>query len=58
MAKEIGFSLLWAIVGGVIGFIIGTLLDSTAIFPIANIPYIGLFLGVLIGAFKDKIELL
>jgi len=58
MAKELGFSLLWGIVGGIIGFILATLLDSTGIFPIASLPQIGLFLGVLAGAFKDKLELL
>jgi len=58
MAKEMGFSLLWAIVGGIVGFIVGTLLDATGIFPIANIPQIGLFLGLLAGAFKDKLDLM
>ena len=53
---NLGTSILWAIVIGIVGFILGTLLNATAIFPIANIPQIGLFLGVLFGAFKDKLN--
>ena len=42
-----------AILYGIGFWVIATLLQDTAIFnAIANLPEIGLFLGVIIGAFK------
>jgi len=52
------FNFLWAVLGGIVFWILFTLLDSTSIFSaVANLPAIGLFLGVLVGGFKDKLNL-
>ena len=56
--KEFEFSLLGAIAGGIGLWFIATLLAATTIFPIANLPAIGLLLGVLAGGFKDKLNIL
>ena len=49
------FSLVNAIFGGIIIWIIATLLDSTAIFSaIANLPAIGLFVGFMFGGFYGE----
>lgn len=43
---------------GIFGFLLATILDATGIFGmIANIPTIGLFLGVCMGLFKDKLDI-
>jgi hypothetical protein len=44
-----------AIVFGIFGFILGTILGSVGIFPTLAWGQIGLLLGVFIGAFKDEI---
>jgi len=50
---KFAFDLKGAIIFGIVGWILATLLNSTAIFSaIANLPEIGLFLGVIFGAFK------
>ena len=55
---KIGFSLLWAVLGGIFGFVLATLLEDTSIFgAINNLPEIGLFVGFIAGGFKDKLEL-
>ena len=57
-ATDFKFSLLWAILGGIFGYVLATLLDSTAIFnAIANLPEIGIFIGFIAGGFKDKLNL-
>jgi len=48
--------LIWGIVGGVVGYVFGTLLGNMGIFPELQWANIFLFLGVLIGAFKDKLQ--
>ena len=54
MADKFQFDLKGAILFGILGWVLGSLLDATAIFnAIANIPAIGLFLGVLLGGFKS-----
>ena len=58
MADKLGFNRLGAIIFGILGWVLATLLDATGIFgAIANLPEIGLFIGVLAGGFKDKIGL-
>ena len=42
---------------GIVFWVLATLLQDTAIFAsIANLPEIGLFLGVLFGAFGKKLK--
>ena len=54
MADKFHFDLKGAILFGILGWVLGTLLDATTIFnAIANISAIGLFLGVLLGGFKS-----
>ena len=51
-----GFSLKTAFIGGILGWFLATLLAATAIFPIANLPQIGLFIGFIFGMFKDELK--
>ena len=54
--SDLKFSLLWAVLGGILGFVLATLLEDTAIFgAIPNLAEIGLFVGFLAGGFKDKL---
>lgn len=56
-SKGIGYYLAWGILGGIGGWLLGTILGATDIFSmVPNIPEIGLFLGFMVGAFKDKLE--
>jgi uncharacterized membrane protein len=55
--KDIGSKLAYGIFGGIVGYLLAIILDSTQIFSmIPALPEIGLFLGVMVGAFKDKFE--
>jgi uncharacterized membrane protein len=48
--------LAGGVVGGIVGYLLAIILDSTTVFTmIPELPSIGLFLGVLLGAFKDKL---
>lgn len=47
--------LLGAFVLGVIGFIFGTLLDGMSVFPGLAWDNIFLFLGVIVGLFKEEL---
>ena len=50
------FDFLWALLGGIIFFILAVLLEDTSIFnAIDNLPEIGLFLGVILGGFRERI---
>lgn len=51
----IGKKLIFAGLFGIFGFIIGTLLGGTAIFPTLAWDKIGLLIGVLFGAFADEL---
>ena len=58
MADKVGFSILHAIIFGILGFVLAELLASTLIFSaILNLGSIGLFLGFIAGGFKDKLNL-
>ena len=48
--------LVGGAIGGIIGYILGTLLDGMAIFPSLEWAQIGLFLGVLAGAFGKYLK--
>jgi len=43
------------IVFGIFGFILGTILGTIGIFPALQWGPIGLFLGIIFGAFKDDL---
>ena len=47
--------IIYGAVGGIGGFILGSLLEATEVFPELAWAEIFLFLGVLFGAFKDKL---
>ena len=51
----IGKKLLLAGLFGIFGFIIGTLLTGTAVFPGLAWDKIGLLIGVLFGGFADEL---
>ena len=57
MAREVKFgsSIITAILMGIAGYILGLLLSETGVFPSLPWENIGLFVGVLFGAFKDYI---
>ena len=50
------FNPLLALLLGIFGWLFAWLAQGTGIFPWENLPEIGLFLGVLIGGFKEKLE--
>jgi len=52
---SIGMKVFYAIVFGMTGYILGVLLGETEIFPSLPWESIGLFLGVLVGLFKEKL---
>lgn len=54
--SPIGKKVGGAIIFGFVGYILGTILGDTAIFPTLMWDKIGLFIGVLYGAFKDELE--
>ena len=55
---EIKFNLFWALLGGIFGFILCTLLEGTEIFPTSILlPQLGLFIGVIAGGFKEQLNL-
>jgi len=56
MAKKLMARMLGAVFGGVLGFIIGTLLTGTSIFPTLAWDKILLFVGLLFGAFFEEIN--
>ncbi len=57
-ATGLKFNLLWAVLGAIFGFVVATLLEDTAIFnAIGNLPEIGIFLGFIVGGFKDKLDI-
>lgn len=53
LLQRIGLGIIF----GIFGFILGTILGSIGIFPVLQWGPIGLFLGILLGAFKDEIGL-
>lgn len=55
-SKGIGSKIIYAILFGIVGYILGLLLANTGIFPQLAWENIGLFVGILFGAFKDLIE--
>lgn len=46
-----------AIIFGIFGFILGTVLGSIGIFPVLQWGPIGLLLGIFFGAFKDELDI-
>ena len=57
MAKmDLGSKLFSGLIYGIAGFILGTVFTYTDIFPYLSWEYIGLFLGIIFGAFKDSLE--
>jgi len=53
------FDLIGGLLGGILMWALATILETTGIFNmIANLPAIGLFLGVLIGGFREHIPML
>ena len=56
MADKISFNLIYAILFAVLGFVLGKLLLGTGVFVDTGLALakIGLFLGFLVGGFKDK----
>ena len=53
------FDFVGALLGGILFWALATILDTTGIFNmIANLPAIGLFLGVLIGGLREHIPML
>ena len=55
MINKIGKKLILSILFGIGGFIIGTLLTGTAVFPSLAFDKIGLLVGVLFGFFADEL---
>lgn len=57
-STEFGSKLAMGVLGGIVGYLLAIVLDATMIFDmIPALPTIGLFLGIVVGAFKDKLSL-
>jgi hypothetical protein len=57
--KTFEFDFVSALLAGILFWALATILQTTAIFGmIANLPAIGLFLGILIGGLRERIPIL
>lgn len=56
LMPEFSSRLAMGVLGGIIGYVLAVVLNATDIFSmIPELPTIGLFLGIMAGAFGDKL---
>jgi len=56
--QKVNIDLLGALLGGIFAYILALILESTEIFSmISNLPTIGLFMGIIVGGFREHLNL-
>lgn len=56
--QKVDFDLLGALLYGIFTYVLALILESTEIFSmVANLPTIGLFLGIVIGGFRKHLNI-